>query len=57
MRIGRPAISPGAIGGHCLIPNIELLLESYDSRFLRLLKESNEKRKREIEDKRIRREI
>ncbi len=25
---------PGVIGGHCLIPNTELLLKSYDSEFL-----------------------
>ena len=38
------------IGGHCLIPNTELLLKSYDSEFLRLILKSNEKRKEEIKD-------
>ena len=46
----RPVMFPGVIGGHCLIPNTELLLKSYDSEFLRLILESNEKRKEEIKD-------
>ena len=41
---------PGVIGGHCLIPNTELLLKSYDSDFLKLILKSNEKRKEEIKD-------
>jgi len=45
------------IGGHCLIPNTELLLKSYDSEFLRLILESNEKRKEEVKDEGVRREI
>jgi len=57
IRLDRPVMFPGVIGGHCLIPNVELLLESYSSRFLGLLKESNEKRKEEIKDVHIRREI
>jgi hypothetical protein len=44
---------PGVIGGHCLIPNTELLLKSYDSDFLRLILESNQKRKEEIKDPNI----
>jgi hypothetical protein len=43
---------PGFISG-CLIPNAELLLKSFDSDFLRLLLKSNEKRKKELENKRI----
>ena len=46
----RPVMFPGVIGGHCLIPNTELLLKSYDSKFLRLILKSNEKRKEEIKD-------
>ena len=49
-RLDRPIMFPGVIGGHCLIPNTELLLKSYDSDFLRLILESNEKRKEEIKD-------
>ncbi len=49
-RFDRPIMFPGVIGGHCLIPNTELLLKSYDSDFLRLILKSNEKRKEEIKD-------
>jgi UDP-N-acetyl-D-mannosaminuronate dehydrogenase len=55
-RFDRPVMFPGVIGGHCLIPNTELLLKSYDSKFLRLILESNEKRKEEIKDKEIKAE-
>jgi len=57
VRFDRPVMFPGVIGGHCLIPNIELLLRSYDSRFLRLILESNDERKEEIRDKDVRREV
>ncbi|MGQ9507587.1 MAG: GDP-mannose dehydrogenase [Candidatus Bathycorpusculaceae bacterium] len=57
VRLDRPIWYPGVIGGHCLIPNTELLLGSYDSNFLRLILESNEKRKEEIKDKRIYAEV
>ena len=57
VRFDRPVMFPGVIGGHCLIPNIELLLKSYDSMFLRLILESNEERKEEIRDKDVRREV
>jgi len=57
VRLDRPVMFPGAIGGHCIIPNAELLLRSYDSMFLRLILESNEKRKREIKDGDVRREV
>jgi UDP-N-acetyl-D-mannosaminuronate dehydrogenase len=49
-RFDRPVMFPGVIGGHCLIPNTELLLKSYDSEFLKLILKSNEKRKEEIKD-------
>jgi len=55
-RLDRPVMFPDVIGGHCIIPNAELLLKSYDSRFLRLILESNEKRKEEIKDEGVRRE-
>jgi hypothetical protein len=48
---------PGFIGGHCLIPNTELLLNVYDSEFLRLILKSNEKRKEEIKDKSVQKEV
>ena len=49
-RFDRPVMFPGVIGGHCLIPNTELLLKSYESDLLRLILKSNEKRKEEIKD-------
>lgn len=57
VRHDRPIMFPDVIGGHCLIPNTELLLESYGSDFLRLILKSNEKRKEEIKDKSIRDEV
>jgi UDP-N-acetyl-D-mannosaminuronate dehydrogenase len=53
VRFDRPVLYPGVIGGHCLIPNTELLLKAYDSDFLRLILESNEKRKQELKDKAV----
>ena len=53
LRFDRPVMFPGVIGGHCLIPNTELLLKAYDSEFLRLILKSNEKRKEEIKDKTV----
>ena len=49
-RLDRPVMFPGEIGGHCLIPNTKLLLENYDSEFLRLILKSNEQRKLEMEN-------
>jgi len=57
VRFNKPIHYPGVIGGHCLIPNTELLLKSYDSEFLRLILKSNEKRKEEIKDERVSREV
>ena len=51
VRFDRPIMFPDVIGGHCIIPNTELLLKSYDSKFLRLILDSNEKRKEEVKDK------
>jgi UDP-N-acetyl-D-mannosaminuronate dehydrogenase len=56
VRFDRPVMFPGVIGGHCLIPNTELLLKAYDSEFLRLILKSNEQRKEEIKDKNIKAE-
>jgi hypothetical protein len=57
LRLDRPVMFPGFIGGHCLIPNTELLLNAYDSEFLRLILKSNEKRKEEIKDKSVQNEV
>jgi UDP-N-acetyl-D-mannosaminuronate dehydrogenase len=57
VRLDRPIMFPDVIGGHCLIPNTELLLNVYDSEFLRLILESNEKRKKEIKDTNVRNEV
>jgi UDP-N-acetyl-D-mannosaminuronate dehydrogenase len=57
VRFDRPVMFPDVIGGHCLIPNTELLLNNYDSKFLRLILESNEKRKKEIKDEDIKSEV
>ncbi len=56
VRLDRPVWFPGVIGGHCLIPNTELLLSVYDSEHLRLILNSNEKRKREITDENVQKE-
>jgi len=53
VRLDRPVMFPDVIGGHCLIPNTKLLLKSYDSKFLRLILESNDKRKEEIKDESV----
>ena len=57
LRLDRPVMFPGFIGGHCLIPNTESLLNAYDSEFLRLILTSNEKRKEEIKDKSVQKEV
>jgi UDP-N-acetyl-D-mannosaminuronate dehydrogenase len=57
VRLDRPVMFPGVIGGHCLVPNTELLLDAYDSQFLRLILESNEKRKVEVKDEDVRLEV
>lgn len=57
VRHDRPLMFPGVIGGHCQIPNIELLLKTYDSKFLKIVLESNEKRKEEVKNPEITEEI
>jgi len=57
VRLDRPIMFPDVIGGHCLIPNTELLLKAYDSEFLRLILKSNEKRMEEMKDRSIRDEV
>jgi UDP-N-acetyl-D-mannosaminuronate dehydrogenase len=55
VRLDRPVMFPGEIGGHCLIQNTQLL-ESYDSEFLELILQSNKKRKKELKNPRTREE-
>jgi UDP-N-acetyl-D-mannosaminuronate dehydrogenase len=57
VRLDRPVLFPGVIGGHCLIQNTELLLKSYDSKLLQFILESNEKRAVEIGDASVREEV
>jgi len=56
-RFDRPVMFPGVIGGHCLIPNTKLLLDVYDSEFLRLILKSNDERKEEVKDKAVAAEV
>jgi UDP-N-acetyl-D-mannosaminuronate dehydrogenase len=39
---------PGYIGGHCVMPNIGLLQQRFESEFLEMVKRSNEARKVEL---------
>jgi UDP-N-acetyl-D-mannosaminuronate dehydrogenase len=57
VRLDRPLMFPEVIGGYCLIPNIELMLKSYDSEFLKLILKLNEQRKQEMKNENIRREV
>lgn len=57
MRLNGHVMFPDVIGGRCVIPNTELLLSVYSSKFLRLILESNEKRKTEIKDNEICKEL
>lgn len=50
IRLDRPIMFPDFIAGHCLIPNTELLLDAYESEFLRLILKSNEKRSLDLKD-------
>jgi UDP-N-acetyl-D-mannosaminuronate dehydrogenase len=56
VRLDRPIMFPGFIGGHCLIPNTELLLQSYNSEFLQLIMKSNQNRREELKDKEVQKE-
>lgn len=41
-------IFPGHIGGHCVMPNIEILRSHFDSKFLDAVVESNERKRRQL---------
>ncbi len=53
----RPVYYPGVIGGHCLIPNTEILRSVYPSKMLDAILESNELRVREVEDPEVVKEV
>ncbi len=57
VRFDRPVMFPGVIGGHCLIPNTKMLLNVYDSEFLKLILNSNDKRAEEIKDVKVYEEV
>ncbi len=43
-------ITPGFIGGHCVMPNIEILRSQYRSEFLEAIVESNRRKAEEAQD-------
>ena len=53
----KPVYYPGFIGGHCLMPNTDLLLEAYHSALFRWVKRSNGDRGIEAMDPQVREEI
>jgi len=57
VRLDRPIMFPGVIGGHCLIPNVKLLLTVHESKFLRLILDSNDERAEEIKDREVYEEV
>ena len=57
VRLDRPIMFPGVIGGHCLIPNVELLSKNYDSAFLQVALKSNKERVEEVKDENVRKEL
>jgi len=38
-----PILFPGYIGGHCVMPNVNILMQEYPSMFLRVIVDSNER--------------
>jgi UDP-N-acetyl-D-mannosaminuronate dehydrogenase len=53
----KPLHYPDVIKRHCLIPNTELLLQAYPSPMLELILRSNDLRKIEITDKRVKSDV
>ena len=53
----RPVYYPDVIGGHCLIPNTEILLNKFDSDLLRFVLKSNRARKEELKDAEVLEEV
>lgn len=56
VRLDRPVMFPGEIGGHCLIPNVNLLQDNCVSEFFKLILKSNEKRKQDMKNPKTREE-
>ena len=50
-KVVRPVLFPGFIGGHCLMPNIDILKKDIESDFLNAIEKSNEKKKQDLEKK------
>jgi len=42
-KVVMPILYPGVIGGHCVMPNVEILMQEYPSIFLKPILESNER--------------
>ena len=53
----RPVYYPGYIAGHCLIPNVKIMLGQHPSKLLEFVIESNERRAVEVKDPGIAREV
>ncbi|HIP57392.1 MAG TPA: GDP-mannose dehydrogenase [Ignisphaera aggregans] len=53
----RPIYYPGHIGGHCLIPNTEILNSQYPSKLFEFVLESNRVREQEVQDPEVVRDI
>jgi len=53
----KPIWYPDVINGHCIMQNIDLTLQSYKAGFLELIKESNELRKEEVLNSKIKEDI
>ncbi|MEZ0345577.1 MAG: GDP-mannose dehydrogenase [Infirmifilum sp.] len=53
----RPVYYPDFIGGHCLIPNTQILVKTNPSELLKFVLESNEKRLDELKDPQVKKEI
>jgi UDP-N-acetyl-D-mannosaminuronate dehydrogenase len=55
--LNKPPAYPDVIGGHCVMPNIDVLLDVQDSDLLKAIKASNEKRKIELIDNEVQEEV
>jgi UDP-N-acetyl-D-mannosaminuronate dehydrogenase len=53
----RPVYFPDYIGGHCLIPNTVILNSTFPSKLFEFVLESNEQRRKELQDERVKREV
>ncbi|MFH1317229.1 MAG: hypothetical protein ABII01_06945 [Candidatus Woesearchaeota archaeon] len=52
-KVPRPLMFPGIIGGHCLLPNIEILKKDISSDFLNAIISSNELTKKRVEQGKV----